>query len=209
MPRQRAARAENNRNDSSVQQMIELLRSGDSDVWEVFIERYRRLIYSAIHRANARFGAEWDEQTMEEIFEEVLFRLLRRGGQALASWRGRCRLETWIYRIARNICIDRLRKDGRRAAHEEALPPTGARSEDGAARRDLRISLEQAIAHALVSQEAIAVRLIYFEGYTYREAAERLGMTTGAMSGLVYRALRKLRDEVGVGVAGESEVTTG
>ncbi len=63
---------------------------------------------------------------------------------------------------------------------------------------DLRISLEQAIDRALTTREALAVNLIYFEGFTYREVGERLGLTVGAMSGLVYRALAKLRAVGGV-----------
>jgi RNA polymerase sigma-70 factor (ECF subfamily) len=182
---------------SGERELIDLLRGGDSDAWRMFIDRYRRLIYSAINRANVRFGAGWDEDSMEEIFEEVLFRLLRRRGQALAAWQGRCKLETWIFRIVRNLCIDYLRKEGRRAAREEPAEETtsGVHVERG---RDLRISLEQAIESALSPREAVAIRLIYFEGYTYREVAERFGVSTGAMSGLVYRALAKLRSDGGL-----------
>lgn len=192
--------------------MIERLASGDSDAWSEFIERYRRLIYSAIHRANERFGAEWDETAQDELFEESMFKLLRNRGRALRSWKGQCSLETWIYRIVRNACIDRLRKEGRRG--EVPMPEprerermrgssgaaaAGGTADGGAAKRtDLRISLEQAIERALTDREAIAVKLIYFEGFTYREVAERLGVSVGAMSGMVYRALAKLRTEGGV-----------
>ena len=79
---------------------------------------------------------------------------------------------------------------------EESCPPGGQVSERSAA--DLRLSLEQAIERALLPKEAIAIRLIYFEGFTYREVGERLGMTVGAVSGFVYRALGKLRREGGL-----------
>lgn len=180
--------------------LIERLRKGDSDAWQDFIERYRRLIWSSIHRANARYDAGWDESAMEDLFEESLLKLLRADGRALASWKGRCKLETWIYRIVRNVCIDHLRKDSRRASSAElleerarraAFAEAGAPTEDRSA--DLRLSLEQAIASSLEPREALVVQLIYFEGFTYKEIAERFGMTVGAMSGFVYRALAKLR----------------
>ncbi len=184
--------------------MIDRLCSGDPDAWSEFIERYRRLIYSAIHRANVRFGADWDETALDELFEETVYKLLRQNGRALRSWRGKCRLETWIYRIARNVCIDRLRKDGRRGEVAEleegsrGVPRPGHDGGSGAANRDLRMSLEQAIDRALTEREALVVKLIYFEGFTYREVAERLGTSVGAMSGLVFRALAKLRSDGGV-----------
>ncbi len=190
--------------DGDAVRVIERLCSGDSEAWSQFIERYRRLIYSAIHRANGRFGAGWDETAMEEVFEEALFKLLRCNAKALAAWKGRCKLETWIYRIVRNVCVDYMRKSARRGECEEAEEDRFQRRRqppgisDGA-RVDLRISLEQAIERVLSPREAIAIRLIYFEGFTYGEIAERLDMTLGAMSGFVYRALGKLRDEGDLG----------
>ena len=185
--------------DAEVARMIERLARGDSSAWVEFIERYRRLIYGAVHRANGRFGAGWDETAMEEIFEEVLWKLLRRRGKALASWKGDCKFETWIYRIVRNACIDRLRATGRRGETDE-LPEERVepRTAGEGASSDLRISLEQAIDRALSPREAVVVRLIYFEGLTYREVAERYGVSVGAMSGFVFRALAKLRRDGGL-----------
>jgi RNA polymerase sigma factor (sigma-70 family) len=79
---------------------------------------------------------------------------------------------------------------------EDVRPERGAPPH--AASADLRISLEQAIERALSPREAVVVRLIYFEGLTYREVAERFGMSVGAMSGFVYRALAKLRRDGGL-----------
>ena len=185
--------------DAEVARMVERLARGDSAAWAEFIERYRRLIYGAIHRANERFGAGWDETALEEIFEEALWKLLRRRAKALASWKGDCKLETWIYRIVRNVCIDRLRAAGRRGrATEFEDNRPDPESPSLAASADLRISLEQAIERALSPKEAIAVRLIYLEGLTYREVADRFGMSVGAMSGFVFRALGKLKQDGGL-----------
>jgi RNA polymerase sigma-70 factor (ECF subfamily) len=190
--------------DPETARLVERLTSGDNEAWEAFVGRYRRLIFSAIHRVNERYGAAWDESDMEELFEEAVFKLLRRNGRALRTWRGQCKLETWIYRIVRNVCVDALRKRARRPDGEELgdEPRITARSPDEARTADLRMSLEQAIERSLSPKEALAVRLIYFDGFTYREVADRLGTTVGAMSGLVYRALAKLKDEGGIGELG-------
>lgn len=181
--------------------MIERLRSGESEAWRDFVGRYRRLIWSAIHRSNSRYGAGWDESTMDDLYEESLFKLLRNNGKALASWRGRCKLETWIYRIVRNVCVDHLRREYRRLPSAEfqderkdGTHGDGEQDGSGTGDADLRLTLEQTMAEALEPREALAVKLIYFEGFTYREVADRFDMTVGAMSGYVYRALAKLRE---------------
>jgi len=187
--------------------LVSRLTAGDPEAWETFVARYRRLVYSAIHRVNGRYTAGWDEGDMEELFEEAIYKLLRRDGRALRSWRGQCKLETWIYRIVRNVCIDALRKRSRRPDGEEldAEPDRPVPAPDQSERTDLRMSLEQAIDRVLSAREALAVRLIYFEGFTYREVADRLDTSVGAMSGLVYRALAKLKDEGGIGRLREPE----
>ena len=91
---------------------------------------------------------------------------------------------------------------------EEGESRAAARTLGGAGtpeNRDLRISLEQAMQRSLSPKEALVVRLIYFEGFTYREVAERMDMSVGAMSGLVFRALAKLRTDGGVSRAWEGE----
>lgn len=183
--------------EPEVASMIDELKTGNSDAWAEFVGRYRKLIYGAIHKANARYGAGWDEPELEEVFEEALFKLLRDGAKALTSWKGHCKLETWIYRVVRNVCVDCMRREARQRGvgelTEEAIPG------DAQARSpDLRLSLEQAMERALTPREIMAVRLIYFEGFTYREVGDRLNMTVGAVSGFVYRALAKLRESGGL-----------
>ena len=58
--------------DPEVARMIERLARGDSAAWTEFIERYRRLIYGAIHRANERFGADVEPVLHELEREELL-----------------------------------------------------------------------------------------------------------------------------------------
>jgi RNA polymerase sigma-70 factor (ECF subfamily) len=190
--------------DPVTRQLVNRLVSGEEAAWDEFVVRYRRLIFSAIHRVNARYGAGWEDVEMEELFSDSLYKLLRHNARAIAAWEGRCRLETWIYRIVRNVCIDRLRRASRRAeVHEvDEERPDHERQENGASeqseRVDLRLTLEQAIDRSLDPREAMAVRLIYFEGHTYREVADAVDMTVGAVSGLVYRALAKLRGVGGI-----------
>jgi RNA polymerase sigma-70 factor (ECF subfamily) len=181
--------------------LIERLRTGESEAWQEFIERYRRLMWSAIQRANTRYGAGWDDSAMDDLFEESLLKLLRSDGKALASWKGRCKLGTWIYRIVRNVCIDHLRKESRRSSSTELNEElsetnggTGRPERQGPDGMDLRLSLEQTMKAVLEPRESLMVKLIYLEGLTYREVAERFEMTVGAMSGFVYRALAKLRE---------------
>ncbi|MBK6513848.1 MAG: RNA polymerase sigma factor [Polyangiaceae bacterium] len=103
---------------------------------------------------------------------------------------GRAKLETWLYRIVANACIDQLRK----------RKPRGEESEieakfDGLVSAEARVALREldAMLATLSPQDRAAIVLVHVEGMTVREAAETLGTTEGAMEQRLLRARAALR----------------
>ena len=108
----------------------------------------------------------------------------------------RCRaleIRPWLYRIARNLALNRLRsrkrKDDALVSMKDNLQAqvfnTG---HDRAMTRAIRTALDRL---GRESRELIILR--YIEQYTYAEIAAVTGSTESALRGKVYRALRKLR----------------
>ncbi len=126
----------------------------------------------------------------EDAAQEVLLRLWRNPPD-LSD--GRAQLSTWLYRVASNLCIDRLRRRAPVGLDEipEPVDPAPGQEEitDG-----LRLSerVDAAIG-ALPERQRLALVLTHFEGLRNTEAAEIMDITVDALESLLSRARRALR----------------
>jgi RNA polymerase sigma-70 factor (ECF subfamily) len=107
-------------------------------------------------------------------------------------WKPKAKFSTWLFRMAHNLCIDRLR--ARRPTEEAALDVMG---DDGASAREVErhataTSVRAAVA-ALPARQRIALSLCHFEEMTNIEAAEVMGVSVEALESLLSRARRTLR----------------
>src|SRR5580704_7600974 len=86
--------------ESATQQIALGLRQGDVDVLEALVERYQyRLVRYLIYLLGRRDG-------VDDLVQETWLRVLERGG----SYDGCSRFEPWLFRVARNIALDAMRK---------------------------------------------------------------------------------------------------
>ena len=101
-------------------------------------ELYRRYGFQVERRCRRILGHS-DEAT--DAAQEVFVRLLTRG----ADFRGAAEWTTWLYRVATNVCLNRLRDRRTRAAlleqNADAVVPTGAAPPDGGLDRRFLLEL--------------------------------------------------------------------
>ena len=137
-----------------------------------------------------RLGA--DAATAEELMQETLLAVWRKAGQYSAE---KGSAATWIYTIARNLRIDRFRREtvwqelpsesGEIAGDE--TPPDEAAS---AHEREARV--QRALAELSAEQREI-VTLAYIEGLSHSELAGRLGLPLGTVKSRMRLAYQKIR----------------
>lgn len=121
----------------------------------------------------------------EDITQDALMRLWR----IAPDWdAGRAQVSTWLYRVAANLCIDRLRKRARIGAlpdgmdPEDPTPPVLARIQDGQ-RQD---ALEQAL-QSLPERQRLAVILRHIEDLSNPEIAQAMDISVEAVESLTAR----------------------
>ncbi|MGE0410301.1 MAG: RNA polymerase sigma factor [Amphiplicatus sp.] len=142
------------------------------------------------------FAASWrmlgERAAAEDATQETFLRLWRHA----ARWRpGAAKFETWLYKVAMNICLDKLRKRGREAP-EEAAPERAdeaARADDALIAEERRRAVGEAMAR-LSERQRLAVTLCNFEERSNIEAAEIMGVSIEALESLLARGRRALRD---------------
>ncbi|RIV90680.1 RNA polymerase sigma factor [Aurantiacibacter xanthus] len=103
------------------------------------------------------------------------------------SWQEGTRLDSWMYRIMRNIWIDETRARSRRAqtfVDEEAGLGQGAA---GAQEAAVELGDIDRALTSLPADQREAVLLVMVEGFSYREAAEVIGCPVGTLNSRLVR----------------------
>jgi RNA polymerase sigma-70 factor (ECF subfamily) len=158
------------------------------DFERLYAEHAQRLFGYLAYRTGDRALAE---DLLADTFEAA-YRARRRFDPRRASE------ATWLYAIARNRLIDDRR---RRRSEATAIDRAGATLREGAP--DPRVEdlgerdvLQRALA-TLSEEEREAIALRFGAGLTLKQTAGVTGEKMTTVEGRVYRALRKLRDELG------------
>ncbi|WP_420434889.1 RNA polymerase sigma factor [Hyphobacterium sp.] len=129
----------------------------------------------------------------DDLLQMALERALTRSGQFQAG----TRLDSWMYRIIKNIWIDEIRARTRRAATfapEEA--GTGVGAEDPAFDKRIRALSVEAAMQTLPAEQRIAVSLVLVEGLSYKEAASVLDIPMGTLTSRLARGRQALEAQL-------------
>lgn len=122
----------------------------------------------------------------EDATAETFLRVIRRSAELRADGAFR----TWLFRIARNLCIDKLRQ------HKLIELPADAHDGGSEDRTALRVTVQQALMELPVEYRDPLV-LCDLEDLPAREAAEVLQISVPALKSRLYRGRRALRDKLG------------
>jgi RNA polymerase sigma factor (sigma-70 family) len=139
----------------------------------------------------------------DDLVQDTVERALRN----LHKWQPDTKLESWMFRIAQNLWIDRMRARKMRAT--EPLENDAA-SLDGAREVEAKLTFadtERAL-RKLPEEQRVVVALVLIEGLAYREAAEILNVPIGTVTSRLARAREALAAHVfGKGAAIPADLT--
>lgn len=117
-----------------------------------------------------------------------------------ALWQPGTRLDSWMYRMMRNIWIDEQRARTRRGetfVAEEAGAGVGA---GGGQEEAVELGVIDRALRTLPDEQREAVLLVMVEGYSYREAADIVGCPVGTLNSRLVRGRDALLTRLGDGV---------
>jgi len=177
---------------------VERTLAGDRDAYRVLVERHNRTVYKMAYRI---MGNAHDA---EEVVQESFLR----GYQKLRQFAGNANFGTWVYRIAANYAIDRIRQ---RTAEEtrrrvpiksdgdslEVDPLSQVQDSSPSPERlagsaELADRMKAALAE-LSPAERTAIVMRHWDGCGIEEIAAVLKSNPNATKNTVFRAVQKLR----------------
>lgn len=171
----------NPRDDSLAEKRwLQALANGDKSAIGGLYELYGDKIYRYAYRMLG------NRTEAEDATAETFLRVLRRSQDLRADGA----FKTWIFRIARNLCIDKMRQ------HKLLELPSEAHYTGTEERAALRVTVHQALGELPIDYREPLI-LCDLEDISAKEAADALGISVPALKSRLYRGRRALRDKLG------------
>jgi RNA polymerase sigma-70 factor (ECF subfamily) len=183
--------------DSDDAELMRRFQRGDARAFELLLARHRRGIYNYCLRTLS------DRTAAEDATQEVFLRLVK----AAATWERQAKVSTWLYTLARNHCIDLLRRAKHRKTDsldrpfngEEGVPVVemtvdreGISPERGADAAQVRPLLQSALA-ALPAEQRDVFVMREHAGMGFKEIGDVLGVSENTAKSRMRYALEHLR----------------
>lgn len=175
-------------------ELVAACRRGEQDAFRELFELYKDKVYSVALRFTGQPAEAMD------IAQDAFLKLF----SSLRDFRGDSRLETWIYRLVVNRCLDHRRRSRRWLPLGEAFGGNLRASGDALAAVLLeeRNGRLQAAVDRLAPDLRIVVVLRYTEGMSYDRIAEVLGCAPGTVASRLHRAHKLLEGGLRTGANG-------
>ncbi|MEQ8709659.1 MAG: sigma-70 family RNA polymerase sigma factor [Rhodospirillales bacterium] len=137
-------------------------------------------------------GLGTSESDAEELVQETLILVWRRAAQFDETKAG---FTTWLFTIARNKSIDRIRKERRPALDpdEPMLLPEAETPPDAALDREQDARILRDAIKTLPPEQSDLIRLAYYEELAHGAIAARLDLPVGTVKSRIRLAMKKLR----------------
>jgi RNA polymerase sigma-70 factor, ECF subfamily len=171
--------------DTDDRTLVDAAVAGHRAAFDLIVERYRRSVYQVCYRFVG------NHEDASDLAQDAFIRAYR----ALGKFKGDAALGTWLYRIAVNVCLNRLAlktPPHQPLAHEQFEETRGERPDEPVMRAERAALVRSAIARLPKKQRATLILRIYHE-LPHDEIARVLGSSVGAVKANFFHALHNLK----------------
>lgn len=168
-------------------QIINQILEGNSNVFSVLVDRYKDLVFTLALRMVK------NREEAEEVSQDTFIKVFK----SLNKFKGKSKFSTWIYKIAYNTCLDRLKRIKREynvvaidefTEHEvKTMDNALQKMEDFEYKQEIQKCL-----HLLPSQDSFLLTLFYFEEQSLEEISKVVGLTANNVKVKLFRSRKKL-----------------
>ncbi len=169
------------------QELISEIRHGNTRAYSVFVDQYKDLVFTLALRllGNRDEAEEAAQDTFIKIFN------------ALETFKGDSKVSTWVYRIAYNTCLDRIKKNKKERLYVDVdyIKEVAFSELDDALDKMMqaeRTVLINACLTKLPAEDAAVITLFYFEEKNLVEMEKTLGLSVNTIKVRLFRARKKL-----------------
>lgn len=167
--------------------IINQIIEGDSHAFTILVDRYKDLVFTlALRMLKNRDEAD-------EVSQDTFIKVYK----SLTKFKGDSKFSTWIYQVAYNTCLDRLKKN-KRSQHVVAIDEFTehhVKTIDNALdkmEQEERKKAIQSCLDLLPSDDSFLLTLYYFEEQSLEEISQVTGLTANNVKVKLFRSRKKL-----------------
>jgi len=164
-------------------EITDLLGQGDQRALNLLYENYSSTLFGVIYKITK------NEALAQDALQESFIKIWK---NAHKYDRKKAKLFTWLYRIARNTAIDKLRSFKNRNGKEVQIEDSNVYKIATAELNQDVMDLKQHVA-TLDQKYQIVLDALFFEGMTQQEASEELNIPLGTIKSRLKIGLRELK----------------
>jgi RNA polymerase sigma-70 factor (ECF subfamily) len=165
--------------------LVRAVVAGHRAAFDVIVERHRRTVYQVCYRFVS------NHEDASDLTQDAFIRAFR----AMAKFKGDSSLGTWLYRIAVNVCLNRLalKTPPHEAIERDVHVDTHLEPPDEPVLRGERAEIVKAAIARLPKKQRATVILRVYHDLPHDEIAAILGSSVGAVKANFFHALNNLR----------------
>jgi RNA polymerase sigma-70 factor, ECF subfamily len=165
--------------------LVEACLGGHREAFDTIVERHQRQVYQLCYR----FAGNHEDAS--DLAQDVFIRAYR----GLHSFKGHAAFSTWLYRIAVNVCLNRVGARSQKWTTLDAADQPDIREERADARilRSERSAAVRAAIARLPKKQRAALILRVYHDLPHDQIAAIVGTSVGAVKANFFHALRNLK----------------
>lgn len=175
------------------------VKKGDTDAFTQLVEKYKQPVMNLVYRSLR------DQTEAEDLAQNVFVQVYK----SAARYQMTAKFSTWLFTIARNLCLNEIRRRSRHPAESLDAPHPeqeeqpkhqiedlkNASPPDKLLEGELVNKVEEAIA-SLPENQRTALLLCRQDELSYEEMAEILGCSVSATKSLIHRGRETLKERL-------------
>ena len=188
--------------DRTDNEVIDSILGGDRDQYTLIVENYKQMVFRTC------MGFVHNKEDADDLAQEVFIQAY----QSLHTFRHESALSTWLYRIAVNASLNRVRKTsktglfsrlsallGNDAKSERDFPAAHAKNPEEILLKSEQAKWVQQALDSLPEKQRTAIVLSKYDELSQKEIAAVMDITEGAVEALLQRAKANLREKLSSG----------
>ena len=180
-------------------ELIKEILRGDKEKFRFIVEKYQQMVFRTC------IGFVHNRDDADDLTQDVFIQAY----QSLSRFKGESAFSTWLYRVAVNASLNKLRKSPLKIIIEKFEKITGGKTEienyrtvsftedpENALIRQEHIEWIQRALDSLPENQKTAIVLSKYDELSQKEIAQIMNTTEGAVEALIQRAKKNLRDKL-------------